>query len=186
MIIIVNDNDILIDLSIYNNECAAVALSTHWCIRTILICRHIYMYMYSMCIVYTLAVSALYSVWLRCTLIYVTFRACTESKLNDWMHFDLNIISNENTHFSNPLNASDSMTLILFSYSVNISNVSNPSNARLWICEMRLWFKFNISKWWRFLIAFDGTFCSWFCDTSNWVSSLPEWTKKNNNKMIDK
>lgn len=36
-----------------------------------------------------------------------------------------------NTDFSNPRNASGSMTLILFSYNVKISNVSRPSNALL-------------------------------------------------------
>lgn len=88
------------------------------------------------------------------------------------------------TYFSKPRNASASMTLILFSYKVNISSVSSPSNARLWICEMRLWFKFNINKWWRFLIASDGTFCSWFCETSNCVSSLPEKKKKHHNVLL--
>lgn len=80
------------------------------------------------------------------------------------------------------------MTLILFSYNVNISNVSSPSNARLWICEMRLWFRFNINKWCRFLIAFDGTFCSWFCDTSNCVSSFPtqKQTKKGRKEDTNK
>lgn len=52
----------------------------------------------------------------------------------------------EYTHFSRPRNASGSMTLILFSYNVNISSVSRPSNALLWICEMRLWLTFNINR----------------------------------------
>lgn len=76
------------------------------------------------------------------------------------------------------------MTLILFSYSVRISNVSSPSNARLWICDMRLWFKLRISKWCKFLIAFDGAFCSWFCDTSSWVSPFPAHTCERHQSLI--
>lgn len=85
------------------------------------------------------------------------------------------------TYFSKPRKASGSMTLILFSYKVRISNVSSPSNARLWICDMRLWFKLRISKWCKFLIAFDGAFCNWFCDTSSWVSPFPARRSKKEN-----
>lgn len=79
-----------------------------------------------------------------------------------------------NLYLSNPLKASGSMTVILFSYNVNISRVSNPSNARLWIEDILLWFKFKINRWCKFFNALDGTFCNWFCDTSSWVKPFPE------------
>lgn len=84
-----------------------------------------------------------------------------------------NLNNSRYTYFSNPRNASASITLILFSYSVRISSVSSPSNALLWICEILLWFKFKINKWWRFFSAVEGTFCNWFWETSSWVSSSP-------------
>lgn len=77
------------------------------------------------------------------------------------------------SHLSNPRNASGSMVWILFSYNVNISSVSNPSNARLWTTDILLWFRFKINRWCRLRKALDGTFCSWFCDTSSCVNPLP-------------
>lgn len=76
-------------------------------------------------------------------------------------------------YFSNPLNASTSTLEILFSYSVRISRVSNPSNAFPWITDTLLWFMFRMSKWWRLFRAADGTTPKEFWDTSNWVKPFP-------------
>lgn len=84
------------------------------------------------------------------------------------------------TYLSSPRNASGSMTEILFSYKVNISNVSRPSKALLWITEILLWLRFKINRWCKFLRALEGTFCNWFCETSSCVSPLP----RNNNIIV--
>lgn len=90
------------------------------------------------------------------------------------------------THLSKPRKASGSIPVIRFSYSVRISSVSNPSNARLWTTEILLWLRFRISRWWRFFSALDGTFCNWFCDTSSCVNPLPvtSWKLVRNGKLL--
>lgn len=90
-------------------------------------------------------------------------------------------MKNKITNLSNPRKASGSILTNLFSYNVKISKVSKPSKALLWITEILLWFKFKINKWWRFFNAVDGTFCSWFCETSSCVNPFPV-----NNKGITK
>lgn len=90
----------------------------------------------------------------------------------------------QSTHLSSPRNASGSMLVMRFSYSVRISSVSKPSKARLWMTDILLWFRLRINRWCRFFSALDGTFCNWFCDTSSCVKPLPVCRLRNEQSGI--